>query len=229
MMKAPIEWVRTSGIVTVLLVTVFCPCFGQEAPTAPAVATVVAESKCIDAIDRKVVVDTELHADFFDTTTKQYPWYIIVHTAVHLEDTTDGRIDSEDLVQIEHTANCVSTHQGKHTMKFCDAKLDEEKNELTLFVHGGLPAYFGDLTITIDAESKISCAFSALYPNANGPFRWRIQDKMVKLKTEKLPAGSRLFAWISVEFEESLIVDGEEKGTRSYKIEGFIKPVVVKK
>lgn len=229
MMKAPIGWFRTSGIVTVLLVTAFCSCFGQDAPADVLVSGSAksAEANCLDEIAGKVVIDAELHSDFFKATTTQYPWYIIVHADGHLEDATDGTIDAEDRVQIEHTANCVSTHQGKHAMKFCDATLDGD-GKLVLHISGGLPAYASLLDIEVDDESKVKCAFSAVYPAPTGPLIWRITKKDVRFSSADTTAGSRLHGWISVDFEEGEIVDDEEKWGRTYKIEGFIKPVVIK-
>lgn len=45
----------------------------------------------------------------------------------------------------------------------------------------------------------------------------------MKLKTAVGEPGSRLCGWISVEFDE---IDDTSEAVRSYKIEGYFKPVI---
>jgi hypothetical protein len=47
----------------------------------------------------------------------------------------------------------------------------------------------------------------------------------MKLKALDFKKGKPLYAWLSVDFEEISTYKGE-KTVRSYKIEGFIKPMV---
>jgi hypothetical protein len=47
----------------------------------------------------------------------------------------------------------------------------------------------------------------------------------MKLKTSDFKKGKRLHGWLSVDFEEISTYMGE-KSVRSYRIEGFIKPII---
>lgn len=65
--------------------------------------------------------------------------------------------------------------------------------------------------------------FSATYPSPTGKLGWKITKKELRLKNRDFTTGQRLFAWISITFEEADDSGGEPK---IYKIEGFIKPVI---
>ena len=188
-------------------------------------AEVKQESACVDPLEGRVAVDADLHSEFFETSTSQYPWHIVVHPDGHLEDVIDGKIDAGDRVKVEHTAQCVSTHQGEHEMKFCDADL-MKGGRLRLDLYGGLPAYGSSLEIFVDADGNVECSFSAAVKALWGEVKWRITKKEVRFLEEEVAAGKRLHGWISVEFEEiETLADGAER-RQGHKIEGFIKPVV---
>ncbi|HSI65578.1 MAG TPA: hypothetical protein VLE43_20795, partial [Candidatus Saccharimonadia bacterium] len=141
-----------------------------------------------------------------------------------LEDTMDGAISEEDLVRLEHTSACISTHQGEHSMPYCDATATPDGG-VTLVIHGGMPAYASGITVTVDAENHFTCAFQAVYPSPKPPLRWRITKKTLRAKSLKKEAGRRFYAWLSVEFDEVWTENGTEQ-KRSYKIEGHVKPVI---
>lgn len=182
-------------------------------------------NNCEDKLEAKIIVDPTLESEFFTSTESSYPWYIIARSDGSVEDTSDGVIDKEDLVRFEHTAKCTSTHQGKHAMKFCDANIAE--GTIRLLLHGGLPAYASSMTIEIDESKKFRCAFEAVYPALTGPLQWRITRKTLRVKSDEFKEGKRLYGWLSVEFEEGSAVDGKMVW-KPHKIEGFLKPVVIK-
>lgn len=180
-----------------------------------------AGSDCVDSVLTVATVDADLDSPFYRDTKTSLNWWIIESESGSLEDTMDGEIGQEDLLRIEHTANCTSSHQGDHTMEFCDAVREGESVLLTL--SGGMPAYSSDLSITIEPDLKFRCSFSATYPGATKKLRWKITKKKIRLKSRNLAPGQRLFGWISVTFEETEISGGKPK---SYTIEGYIKPVI---
>lgn len=106
-------------------------------------------------------------------------------------------------------------------MEFCDAV--KTKNGVKLMVWGGMPAYASDLTVTIDAKLNFKCAFSGVYPDYSGPLQWKVTKKTLKLKSDKLEERSRIYGWISVEFEER---DNAAQKPRAFKIEGYFKPFI---
>lgn len=177
--------------------------------------------ECEDKLTAVAEVVPDLADKLFDTaeTTRQ-PW-IVESSDGGLEDTMDGSIDSDDLLLVEKTANCTSTHQGEHAMEFCDAVKTEGGVEFEL--SGGAPAYVSSLAVTINAERQFTCTFKAVYPSSPAPLHWKVTKKAMKLKTEVGEPGSRLRGWISVEFDE---IDDTAEVAKRYKIEGYFKPVI---
>ena len=165
-------------------------------------------------------VAPKLDTPFYHKTETSYRWWIIEDESGHLEDTTDGSIDADDLLRIEHTANCVSSHQGDHIMTFCEAVATA--NGALLEFSGGSPAYTSSLSITIDPKLNYKCFFTATYPAPTNPLKWKITKKELRLKRSQLTGGSRLFGWLSISFAE---IDSVSNLSKSYKIEGYFKPV----
>lgn len=55
--------------------------------------------------------------------------------------------------------------------------------------------------------------------------RWNILSKELKIKTLDFKKGKRLYAWLSVDFEERSTYKGKEI-VKNYKIEDFLKPII---
>lgn len=174
-----------------------------------------------DLLVAKVEVVPKLDTRFFHQSQASYHWWIVEDDEGNLEDTTDGAIDADDLLRLEHTANLASTHQGEHSMEFCEATATTDGAVLTFA--GGMPAYASSLTVDLDAKRSFKCSFAATYPGPSNPLRWKITKKELKLKSSDLTGGTRLYGWISVTFDEIDTVAGASK---SYKIEGYFKPVL---
>ncbi len=175
---------------------------------------------CEDSIDGVATVEPKLDCAFFKTAKTSRPWHIVEHDGT-LENTFGDGISAEDLLLVEQTANCTSSHQGEHLMGFCDAVAT--KDGIKLMVSGGMPAYASDMTVTIDDKLNFKCEFSAVYPDYSGPLQWKITKKTLKLKSAKLEPRSRIYGWISVEFEER---DHAAQKPRTFKIEGYFKPFI---
>ncbi len=181
-----------------------------------------AKSACDDGVAATATIVPKMDSPLFhETKTSLNEWIVESESGV-LEDTTDGEIGPGDLVRIEHTASCTSTHQGEHLMEFCDAVRDGEGIRLSL--GGGMPAYASSLTISIEASLAFRCDFSAAYPAQTPPLRWKITKKELRLRGRDFTPGHRVFGWISVTFEEREVVEGAQPKT--YKIEGYIKPFI---
>ncbi len=176
---------------------------------------------CEDNISSAATIVPKLDSPLFHETKSSLNWWIIESAPGVLEDTIDGEIGADDLVRIEHTASCFSTHQGRHAMEFCNAIQEGAKIQLSL--SGGLPACVGGLDVTLEPDLKFRCAFSVVYPGPTGPLRWKITQKELRLKSRDLSARHRLYGWISVTFEEA---DDSGAPPRTYKIEGYFKPVI---
>jgi len=176
---------------------------------------------CEDNLVGVAAVVPKLDSRLFKTTKTSYHWQIVEDDDGNLENTFGGQITAEDLLRIEHTADCTSSHQGKHLMEFCDAVATADGVNLT--ISGGMPAYASDIAVSINAKLEFKCLFSAVYPGPTGPLHWKVTKKALKLKSANLKSGTRLRGWISVEFEEK---DDTSKETHTYNIEGYFKPVI---
>ncbi|MCP3901850.1 MAG: hypothetical protein GY707_19250 [Desulfobacteraceae bacterium] len=176
-----------------------------------------------DSITKYAVIDKDLHSKFFDSHEASYKWHILKHSDGTFEDTMDGEVSDEDKIPIQHTSNCVSTHQGKHSMNFCDATL--KSGVLRLKIHGGLPAYSSSVLVEINENNEFFFFFKAAYPAPVSDLKWNILSKKMRLKTTDFKKGKKVLAWLSVEFEETSTYKGE-KVVKIYKIEGYIKPVI---
>ena len=184
------------------------------------------EDRCADTLTAAVMLDSGLDSDFFRSKQASYPWHIIEHDDGHLEDTIAGGLANRQTVsKIEHTASCVSTHQGEHLMSFCEAT--QRGQGVDLVITGGMPAYASMLTVKIDERKQISCSFEASYPMTvpGEKLQWRITKKALRMKNDEIKAGTRLYGWLLVEFEEITTLRGETT-RKSYKIEGYVKPVI---
>ncbi|MBN1847066.1 MAG: hypothetical protein JW932_00625 [Deltaproteobacteria bacterium] len=178
---------------------------------------------CDDSIVKEISIDKDLYSEFFDTSEASYPWYIIRNDDGTFESILDKEITQEDITPIEHTSNCVSTHQGEHIMHFCDAVL-KESDHLELIIHGGLPAYASSLMIQID-QLEFKCFFMAVYPSPVFNLKWKILSKELKIKTKDFKKGDKLYGWLSVEFDETGTYQGKSTKEK-YKIEGYLKPTI---
>jgi biopolymer transport protein ExbD len=176
---------------------------------------------CEDKLVATAEIVRDLNDKFFETvSTGRQPW-ILEDADGNLEDTMDGNIEANDLVLIEQTANCVSSHQGEHTMDHCDAVKAGDGVEMEL--SGGAPAFMSSLSVTVDAKRQFVCRFKAVYLSPDSAVHWKVTKKAMKLKAAPGEPGRRLRGWISVEFDEIDDATGEAK---SYKIEGYFKPVI---
>ena len=172
------------------------------------------------------MIDASLDSDFVRSKQSSYPWHIIEHDDGHLEDTiAGGPANRKTVSKIEHTASCISTHQGEHLMSFCEAT--QRGQGVDLVITGGMPAYASMLTLKIDEKKQITCSFEATYPMtiAGEKLQWCITKKAFRMKSDQLKTGTRLYGWLSVEFEEIATLKGKET-RKSYKIEGYVKPVI---
>ena len=110
-------------------------------------------------------------------------------------------------------------------MEHCEASLTQ--GELRLFIYGGLPAYFGDLSVKIRG-TEFTCAFDANYttPEADSTV-FRITKKQLHVRSHRQKVGARYRAWLSVEFQEGVPKNGAVAWEpKTYKIEGYVKPIV---
>ena len=178
------------------------------------------KSACDDGISASATIAAKLDSPFFRESKTSLNWWIVESESGKIEDTTDGEIGPDDLVRIEHTACCTSTHQGDHLMEFCDAV--QEGAGIRLSLSGGMPAYASSLSVTIEPSLAFRCDFSATYPAPTAPLRWKITKKELRLRSRDFTPGHRLHGWISVTFEEK---DGAAQ-PKTYKIEGHIKPII---
>ncbi|WP_170157146.1 hypothetical protein [Roseimicrobium gellanilyticum] len=199
-----------------------CSVSQAEPPPTPIPAP---KDACEDMIAAKVQVAPELTFKFFTSLETSRPWHITGNPDEGLEDTMDGSIDEEDLILLEHTSACTSTHQGEHLMSFCETK-STEHGGVALFIHGGVPAHASSLTVDVDPKTaNFTCSFNAVYPSPTPPLTWRITKKSMRAKSLEVHPGRRFYAWISVEFDEVWMENGKER-KHSYKIEGPVKPVI---
>lgn len=203
------------------------PFSGICSAAEPVASVAPTELDCVDQTAAVAIVDPKLDADFFRSKEASYPAHIVEHEDGHLENTLGDKVSKTEATKIEHTAKCLSSHQGEHLMSFCNAQLVD--GGLLLEVSGGLPAYASSLTLRIGNDKSLKCRFAATYPMTipGEKLMWTITKKAFKLKSDNLKVGERLFGWLSVEFEETCTIKGKVSRKR-HKIEGYVKPVVIK-
>ncbi len=175
-----------------------------------------------DKLKARLAIDSTMDSAFFRSYKASYPWYIIRNDDGTFENTLGDEVSAKDKILIEHTAHCVSTHQGKHSMDFCDATYNA--GTLTLEIHGGMPAYASSLMIIVK-DSDFFCRFRASYPAPVSNCKWNILSKKLIFRDKGIEKGRRIYAWLSVAFEETSTYQGKTT-TMKHKIEGYIKPVV---
>src|SRR4030042_6319141 len=86
-----------------------------------------------DKLKARLAIDSTMDSAFFRSYKASYPWYISRNDDGTFESTIGDEVSVEDKILREHTANCVSTHQGKHSLDFCVATYD--KGTLRLEIH----------------------------------------------------------------------------------------------
>jgi hypothetical protein len=93
------------------------------------------------------------------------------------------------------------------------------------FIEAGHPflPHDQDFISAIDPKLHYKCSFEAAYPASTNPLQWKITRKELKLKRAEFTGGAKVFGWLSVSFDE---IDSVTKVTKSYKIEGYFKPVL---
>ena len=178
---------------------------------------------CNDSITKDITIDKKLKSEFFNITEKSYPWYIIKKDDGTFENViSDDEVTEEDRVLIEYTSNCITDHRGSHMMRLCDAKLIPDGIQLK--ISGGEPAWANSFLIKI-IGNKFYCYFRANYPVLHDSLKWNILSKELKLKDNDFKKGKRIYAWISVKFEEIAVFNGETT-KRKYSISGYLKPIL---
>lgn len=175
---------------------------------------------CTDLITKKIIVDAGLDSEFYHSTVKSYPWYISQRSDGTFESHIDDVVKKEDMVQIEHNSNCITTHNGKHKMHLCDAKLIDGNVEIEIY--GGEPGWANSFLIKI-IDNHFYCYFKAEYPVSGLSLKWNIVSKELKLKNNNFIKGKRIFGKVFVEFEEIVKQNGETE-VKKYTIAGYIKP-----
>src|SRR2546421_11870315 len=76
---------------------------------------------CEDTILTVTKITPMLDTPFFHKADTSYQWWISEDDSGHLEDTIDQSIDADDLLRVEHSANCISPHQVERKMELCEA------------------------------------------------------------------------------------------------------------
>ena len=180
--------------------------------------------RCEDKVEAKAVIEPALDSKFFKVSTTSFHPMIVESEDGSIENTGSDAIGEEDLLRIEHTAECHTDHQGDHEMQFGRARATADGVELSIC--GGAPAYSGGLDVLIRPDLSYICSFSANYVVPDTRPRWKILSKTLRLKHEPGEAGQRLYGWISVTFEEEDTKNGAKKVN---KVEGYIKPVILGK
>lgn len=125
-------------------------------------STVEGRSVCEDTLRGEAIIDPALDPPFFRTIETSLPEHIVEQPDGSIEDTVDGSIDPDDLCRIEHSARCLSSHQGEHMMSFCEALPGSRGLELT--IRGGLPAYASRFIVTSEQDRRFGCRFEAVHP-----------------------------------------------------------------
>ncbi len=201
-----------------ILLAAIAPLHAQKAPSKAAPDPAPAKQ---DSATPKAELVPGLDCKFFHTLLTARPEMIVEHDDGHLENIAGENITEGDLVLIEQTSNCKTNSQGEHTMRFCDAGMKDKDVEFSIYESGG--DYAGVLTVRLKPDRSFTCSYKANYVTPPTPREYRFKKQTLRLKSDKLEPRYRLYAWISVEFDEVDLKTGKEF---PIKIEGYIKPVI---
>jgi hypothetical protein len=112
-------------------------------------------------IKSRVTYDPQLYDPFFASNEWSYPWWVIKDADGHIENTMGGTTDEQELPRLKHTAKCFTAHQGKHEIKFCEARRLKD-NTIELFVHDMSPSTNDNLKILVQ-DGLFSCQYWTSY------------------------------------------------------------------
>jgi hypothetical protein len=126
-----------------------------------------------------------------------------------------------------HTAQCVTDHQIRHFVRFCDGQILED-GTLQLYIHDFTPSTVDDLLILVKDE-QFTCQYWTVYMGDRGDENliWTTKKQKLILDKKTYRKGERIKG--KIEFECLQEVTNPKYGGRfpqSIKIEGVFKPLL---
>lgn len=174
-----------------------------------------------------VQYDSKLTDPFFKTEKSSYYWWIIEHDDGTFEDTSGEFKKGDKPPRIRHTANCVTKHQGKHTIRYCDATLHPD-NTIELFIHDTTASTYDNLSVRIK-DGVFQCQYWTKYVRDRGDegVIWTTKKQKLILNKKKYHTGDIIKGKISFECLQE--VTNPKYGGRcpwTIRVEGVFKPTL---
>lgn len=176
----------------------------------------------------KVKYDTNIKDTFFEKKYFSFEWFMI--------DNEDGTFSSAiadslgnpiiDTTKSIHTANCVTQHQGEHTIRYCTAF--NKGDTLLLFVNDFTASTYDNLLIKV-INGKFSCQYWTAYPNLHRSEKltWTTTSQLLTLNAGTYKTGDEVKGKIYVMIKEEQLTHEGKKETTKIMIEGAVKTKVV--
>jgi hypothetical protein len=180
---------------------------------------------------KHIISPVTIDPNFVDTLTFnskwEYPWYIVVDDEGHFETALGDSINKSDTIHLYHTANCVTNHQGEHSIRYCDGKFVNDSVKLIFLPE--LPAYASSLCITIK-NNNFWCDFSAVYPQyiQGEKLSWTINTQKLIMDTASYNPGDTIKGYIEVNFTETSTIPNKKPNSRDFYFKGFFKTQLTK-
>jgi hypothetical protein len=192
------------------------------------VLLIVLSGEIIAQIPPRLISHFKVDYKFKDTLTFsnkwEYPWHILKNENGRFINIMDSLVHPEDTIKLYYTANCVSTHQGRHYIRYCSAI--KSNDSIILNIKDKPPAYVSELTVKISGSSFES-SFKAVYPvlDLNSEIFWRTKSQTLILDKQDYKIGDTIKGFIKVRFTEmNKLTRQQAKDQRTnYLIEGYFK------
>jgi hypothetical protein len=189
---------------------------------------IVLSGEIIAQIPPRIISHFKVDYKFKDTLTFpnkwEYPWYILKNENGRFINTMDSMLQPEDTIKLFFTANCVSTLQGRHFIRYCSAI--KSNDSIILRIGDKPPAYMSELTVKISGPCFES-SFKAVYPvlDLNSKIFWRIKSQTLILDKQDYNIGDTIKGFIKVRFTEMNKLTGQRSKEQrtNYLIEGYFK------
>ena len=178
-------------------------------------------------MESAVQYDANLTDPFFKTEKSSYYWWIIEHDDGTFEDTSGEYKKGDKPPRLRHTADCVTEHQGKHTIHYCEATLHPD-NTIELYIHETTPSTYDNLSVKIK-DGMFRSQYWTKYVQDRGDegVIWTTKKQKLILNKKQYNKGDTILGKIFFEcLQEVTNPRCGGRFPRTIKVEGVFKPIL---
>jgi len=176
----------------------------------------------------KVKYDTNIKDTFFEKQYFSYEWFMIQEDDGTFSSAIYDSLGNEiiDTTKNIHTANCITQHQGEHTIRYCNAFY--KGDTLMLFINDFTASTYDNLLVKV-FNGKFSCQYWTAYPSMqrSQKLTWVTTSQRLTLNSEKYKVDDEVKGKIYVMIKEEQLTHEGLKETTKIMIEGVVKTRVV--